>query len=202
MNRSIAEEIAYVGQVMFERNLTDCSGGNISVRDGDTMWISPRYAGTRQHWHLDPSDVLQGPIDSDELTKNPRFSREGNSHLAVYRNFPEAHAVIHAHPFYVLPFCASETPIVPVLESGLKFERIDVIPYAPAHSTQLASNIVEGLRGKEHIIKKQAAGVLLPKHGIFMAGSDLLYTLDAVERINWNAWCIMAQNTLMPLPAP
>lgn len=202
MSRTYAEEIVYVGKMMFDRFLTDFSGGNISVRDDETMWITPRYAGSRQHWHLDPSDILHGPIDSDELLENPRFSREGNSHLAIYRNFPAVQAVIHAHPFYVLPFCAAKVPIVPVLESGHKFERIDVIPYAPAHSTELAVNIVEGLRGQEHIMEKQAAGVLLPEHGIFMAGKDLLYTLDAVERINWNAWCIMAQNALVPMLSP
>lgn len=196
MSSTPAEQICYVGQMMFERRLTDFSGGNVSMRDGDTMWISPRYAGSRQHWNLDPADIVHGPIDTEEITGHPRFSREGYAHLSVYRNFPDAQACIHAHPFYVLPFCAAEKPIVPVLESSDKFERFDVIEFAPAHSRDLATNIVENLRTKEDLIGKKAAGVIMPRHGIFMAGGDLLDVLDAVERMNWNAWCILAQNMI------
>jgi L-fuculose-phosphate aldolase len=198
--RSPAEQIVYVGRKMIERQLTDLSGGNISLRDGDQIWITPRYAGSKLHWHLDSTDIVNGPVENDELLGHPRFSREGKAHLAIYRAFPDVCAVIHAHPFYVLPFCVAEVPIVPVLESGQKFERIDVIPFAPSHSDALANNIVNGLRGKEDIMRKQAAGVLLPRHGIFMAGEDLLATLDAVERINWNAWCILAQRMISPPP--
>jgi L-fuculose-phosphate aldolase len=196
MDSTVPEQICYVGQMMFERRLTDFSGGNISVRDGDTIWISPRYAGSKQHWNLDPSDIVHGPIDTEEITEHPRFSREGYAHLSVYRTFPDAQACIHAHPFYVLPFCAAGKPIIPVLESSEKFESIDVIPFAPAHSRDLAANIVEGLRPREHLIAKKAAGVILPRHGTFMAGGDLFDVLDVVERINWNAWCILAQNML------
>lgn len=38
---------------------------------------------------------------------------------------------------------------------------------------------------------------MAPGHGLFVAGLDLLAAFDATERIDWNAWCILAQN-LMP----
>ena len=37
-----AEKIAYVGRRMFERRLTDMAGGNVSAREGDRLYISPR----------------------------------------------------------------------------------------------------------------------------------------------------------------
>ncbi len=200
--KTVQEEIAYVGRVMFERNLTDFSGGNVSVREGDKIYISPRFAGSKQHWHLDPSDIISGPIDTDEIMEHPRFSREGQAHLGIYRTFPDATAVIHAHPFYVLPFCVAEKPFVPPLESAQKFESVDMVPYAPAHSKELADNIVAGLRGKDHIIRKQAAVLLLPRHGIITAAKDLYAALDAVERINWNAYCLMAQGLIASMPTP
>lgn len=199
---NIAEKIVYTGRKMFERMLTDFSGGNISARQNDQIWITPRFAGSQKHWNLATADILSGPIDTDDLLEDPRFSREGKAHLAIYRTFPEAQAVIHAHPFYVLPFCVAEEPIHPPLESAEKFETIHVIPYSPAHSEALATNIVAGFQGQNHIIQKQAAGLILPRHGIIMAGKDLYATLDAVERINWNAWCLLAQNMLTGLPAP
>jgi len=193
---NLPELITYVGQVMFERRLTDISGGNISARQEGMIYISPRYAGGRQHWHLKPEDIVSGSIHDDSLLTNPRFSREGKAHLAIYRSFPEAEAVIHAHPFHVQPFVVAHKPIEPVLESTQKFGVIEVIKPAPSHSSELANNIVAGFKGKEDRIRKQAAAVLIPNHGIVVVGPNLLATLDALERIDWNAWCILAQRML------
>ncbi len=194
--RTTPEQIAYVAQLMFERRLTDISGGNVSARADGQIHITPRYAGSKQHWRIDPSDVLSGPVHSDDLLSHPRCSRETKVHLAIYRNFPGVGAVIHAHPFHVQPFVVAEQPIGMVLEATQKFGDVALVPFAPAHSQELADNVVAGLVGKEENIHKQAAAVLLPRHGIVVAGKDLLATLDALERIDWNAWCIIASRIL------
>jgi L-fuculose-phosphate aldolase len=193
---TVAELVVDTGRLMFERRLTDISGGNVSALDGDDMVISPRYAGSKQHWHLAPEELLRGPYATDALLDHPRFSREGKMHLAIYRNFPDVKGVIHAHPFHVQPFVVACRPIEPVLEATQKFGVTEVIPAAPAHSDALAENVVDGLRGKEDRIRKQAVAVLIPYHGIVVAGKDLLATVDALERIDWNAWCILAAKWL------
>lgn len=194
---SIAEQICYVAHLMFERRLTDMAGGNISVREGDTIYVSARFSGSKKHWQITPDDVISGDLTTDAILENPRFSREGRAHLAIYRTFPEVGSVIHAHPFHILPFCAAGRPIEPLLEQTQKFGVTPMLSYAPAHSPQLAENIIAGLRGKEEAIRKQAAAVLAERHGIFVAGKDLLAVIDALERLDWNAWCILAQG-LMP----
>ena len=193
---SIAEQIVYVGRMMFERRLTDTSGGNVSARRGDVAFITPRYTGSRRHWQLAAGDIISGSIHGDELQNHPQFSREGKAHLFIYRAFDDVGAVIHAHPFHVLPFCVAGRPIEPVLEATQKFGVVAPIEAAPAHSQELAERVVRVLRGKEANIRKQAAAVLLPRHGIIVAGKDLLAALDAVERIDWNAWCILAQGLM------
>jgi L-fuculose-phosphate aldolase len=191
------ERVSYVGRLLFERRLTDLCGGNISMRVDDQVYMTPRYSGSRQHWHVDPKTIISGPVSTDEIAGHPGFSREGKAHLDVYRNFPEVAAIIHAHPFYVMPFCAAEKPIPPVLEATEKFGVIETVPYAPAHSRVLAENIRSELQGKEAYIRRHAAVLLLPRHGVFVVSTDLYMCLDAVERINTNAWCILAQK-LMP----
>ncbi|MDR3575884.1 MAG: class II aldolase/adducin family protein [Anaerolineaceae bacterium] len=193
---TIPEQIAAVGRELFDRRLTDFSGGNISVRGEGQVYITPRFAGGQKHWNLAPADILYGPLDTDDLLNNPLFSREGKAHLAIYRNFPDAGAVIHAHPFHVLPFCAAGKPIPPVLEGTQKFGVIECIAEAPAHSADLAENIVAGLKGKDERIRKHAAAVILPRHGLIVAGKDLFLAIDAVERIDWNAYCILSQKLL------
>jgi L-fuculose-phosphate aldolase len=196
MNSSIRDQIVSVGRRMFERRLTDISGGNISVLDGNHVYITPRGSGSRWHWQLSPGDIVSGSLAEDHLLREPHSSSEVRMHLAIYRAFPYAHAVIHAHPYHVLPFCVSRVPIEPVLDSAKKLGRIDVVPPCPARSEELAIAVVAGLKGKEQAIENQAAGVMVADHGIVVCGRDLLGTLDALERIDWNAWCIMAARLL------
>ncbi len=194
--KTIPEQIAYVGQLMFQRQLTDIAGGNISVREGNTIYCTPRYAGSLWHWQLSPEDIVIGPVDTDDLLENPSFSREGLSHLCVYRAYPEVHAIIHAHPLFILPFCAAEKPIEPVLLAAEKIGCVPIIPHAPQYSQAQADHIVASLKGKEELLKSFAAAVLLPQHGIFVAGKDLWSVLDALERISINAWCLIAQHSI------
>jgi L-fuculose-phosphate aldolase len=193
---SLTELIPQMAQRLFERRLLDMAGGNISARQDGRIFITRRYSGSLRHWQIGSADVLEGGLDDPEFSSHPALSREGKVHLAVYRAFDVVGAVIHAHPFHVLPFCSAERAIEPVLEQTRKFGVIPVVEYAPAHSEELARNVLIGLRGKEDTIRRQAAAVLIPQHGIVVAGKDLLAAVDALERIDWNAHCIIARAAL------
>jgi len=197
VSSGLPELIVDVAAKLFARKLTDIAGGNVSARDGSTMYITPRYAGIRQHWALSEDDIMSAPIDSDEFLQHPRSSRESRIHLSIYRNLPEVTGIVHAHPFHVLRFCVAGRPIEMVLESTQLFESVDLIEAAPAHSQALADNVVAGLEQRRDAIRAQAGAVMAPGHGLFVAGLDLLAAFDATERIDWNAWCILAQK-LMP----
>ncbi len=193
----LGKKLCDAGRIMFDKRLTDMCGGNISARDGDTVYMSPRFAGQRYHWDLTEDELVTGKWADDEIANDPRFSREGWSHLYIYRNFPDAQAVVHAHPFHVMPFTAYSIPIEPVLESTQKFGVIELCKPAAAHTKELGLNVIEALQGKEAMIRKQAAGVLLPSHGIILAGQDFDKTLDALERIDENAYCLIVKSSLL-----
>lgn len=187
------EIIAYMGRVMFERKLTDTAGGNISMREGDTIYLSPTKASHRWHWQLSPEDIISGPVGGDELLDHPRFSREGLSHMAVYRAFPQAKGIVHAHPLFVQPFVVIGRPIEPMMYYTDKYGTIEFIDQVPNYSQEQADNIVSHLRGKERMIKEAAAVLLMPRHGVFSVGSDIYCAMDAVERINVSAYCMTVQ---------
>jgi L-fuculose-phosphate aldolase len=174
----------------------NAAGGNISLRTGDQIHISPRYADYQWGWQLKPEQIVSGPINNDTLVDHPAFSREGRAHLAIYRAFPEAKAIIHAHPFHVMPFCAATKSIEPLIDAAMIFGSIEPVSYAPPNSKELADNIVTGLRGKEELIANFAAPVLMPKHGVMIAGKDLYAALEALIKIDMNAWCILAQKLI------
>ena len=119
---TIPELIIYTAKFMFDREITDIAGGNISVRDGDTIYMTPTLAGNKFHWNIDTDDIVVGSMSKiDELYNHPRFTREGFSHLSIYQAFPFVNAVIHAHPKYILPFVAKSKAIPWVLNASKSF---------------------------------------------------------------------------------
>ena len=185
-------KIAHLGALLFERRLTDAAGGNISAMAGEVICMSPTLSGSKRRWQLQPEDVLVVDHDGTILEGEGGLSRETNVHFKLYQEFaPTGTAVIHAHPRHVLPFAAMAVSMPPVLECTLKFGQVTCVPYAPAHSQELAENVAAAIRGHEDRIRVQAAGVIAPWHGIFLIGKDLDAAFDAVERFDTNARTIL-----------
>jgi ribose 5-phosphate isomerase B len=189
-------KIAEIGRIVFDRHLTDAAGGNISVRVGDLVCITPRYSGSRRRWHLKPNEVLVSDLSGNKLDGDGEISREAKVHFALYQNFPDTTAVLHSHARNVMAFVAAGQPIEPILEATLKFGTIPVSHFSPAHSEKLAEAIVEEFRGKDEAIRKYAAAVMAPWHGLFVAGKDLDAAFDLTERIDTNAYCILMSRLL------
>lgn len=185
-------KIARFGKVLFDRRLTDIAGGNISARVGEYICISPRYSGSARQWQLTPEDVLVSDQEMNVLDGNGVISREAKVHFQLHREFGEhGTGVVHAHAHNILVFAAMNMAMPPVLEATQKFGTVPVVSYAPAHGNGLAESVAGGIRGNESRIRKQAAGVIAPWHGLFVIGKDLDAALDAVERMDNNAYCIL-----------
>ncbi len=178
-------------RLMYERQLTDTAGGNVSVRVDDLVYLTPRYIGTHHHWNIGPQHIsvldrnrriIDGPL---ELT------REVEIHLQLYKALPMAGAVIHAHPTYSLVFAVAGLAIQPLTEPAEHLGTIEVAKFGPAHSTELAQNVVAALKPKEKQLEYHPIACLLPRHGIVVVGQDLDETFDALERIEVNAKCAL-----------
>lgn len=185
--------IAHIAAILFDRRLLDISGGNISVRVGDKVCLSPAYSGSQRHWNLQPEEVLVVDLETETILEGSgKLSRETNVHFGLHRAYGEyGTAVIHAHAQNIMVFAAMNKPMFPVIEACLKFGETKVIEYAPAHSKELAANVVGAIAGQESRIKKHAAGVIAPWHGLFLIGYDLDAAADAVERLDTNAYCML-----------
>jgi len=199
MDNNVSEmraKIAEMGRLLFDRFLTDAAGGNISARVGDKICITPRYSGSKYQWKLRPEQVLVTDLDGKQLDGDGEISREAKVHFCMYQRFPDGKAVVHAHARNVLVFAMAGQPIPPVLEDTLKFGIVKVCKFAPAHTGDLSEYVAEALAGQEDAIRKQAAAVIAPWHGLFAVGRDLDSAVDAVERIDTNARCILLSRLL------
>jgi L-fuculose-phosphate aldolase len=193
MRRRLAE----VSALAFERRLTDAAGGNLSVRVGDKIVMTPRFAGSQWLWRLRREQILVLDLEANKLEGEGDVSREVKVHKKLLTEFyPDGTAVFHGHPRNVLVFCAAERPIPPVLYSTQKFGVIEHVVDAPAHTQELADNIAARIRPQIERVRKQAAAVLAPKHGLFILCKDLEAGFDAAERIEGNAYCILMGRAL------
>ncbi len=193
--------VARIGRFLFDRHLTDAGGGNISLRVGDVFCMSPTLAGQNKQWQLEAEDVLVVSESSEILHGAGGLTRESAVHMGLHGNFADyGTAVIHAHPRNLLVFACANREMPPVMEATRKFGITPVIEYAPAHSPKLGERIVATMRDREAMIAKHAAGTLAPWHGLFLMGKNLPAALDAVERLDTNAYMILMSQCLGASP--
>jgi L-fuculose-phosphate aldolase len=192
------ERITEIGRLMFDRNLTDTAGGNISVRVGDQVCITPRYAGSKFQWRLKPDQVLVTDFDGNKFEGNGDISREAKVHYALLKAYPESGSVVHGHAQNIMVFCAANMPMPPVMEASQKYGVIKVSKYATAHSGGLADYLLEEFAGQEARIKSSAAAVMAVYHGLFVLAVDLNTGFDVTERLDRNARIILQARSLFP----
>lgn len=189
---NMRQKIAEIGARMFARRLTDSAGGNISLRMDDLILMTPRYAGSKYNWQLTPEQILVLDLLAHKMEGEGEISREYQAHFKLLTGmYPAGKAVLHGHSLNVLVFCATGKPIPPVLDSGLKIGRVELVPAAAAHSSELAERILIAMREKEQSVQQYAAAVLAPRHGVFVFAKDLMTGYDALERIEVNAYCAL-----------
>ncbi|MBN2556328.1 MAG: class II aldolase/adducin family protein [Anaerolineales bacterium] len=190
--RNLKHQIASYAKQMYDRHLTDAAGGNLSVRVGDVLYMTPRYGGSLFHWDLSPEQILTIDLDGNQLEGYGEVSREAKAHLKLLTEFyPDGTAVIHAHSRHTLVFCAAAKDMPSVLHCTAKFGTIPAIPDEKAHSKELADAVADGIRPQKDRIAKGAAAVMAPKHGLFLISKDLPTAFDSVERIDTNAYMIL-----------
>lgn len=189
MREDMKELVLEIAKLVWERRLSDTAGGNISLRDGDTVVITPRLMGYRLRWQITEDDLSVTDLEGNVLEGPGEITREGTMHLGVYRAFEEAHAVIHAHPYWTNVFVAKARPIVPSLETTEKFGTIECIPPMHGYSPELAHAVIEHFAGKRELLKKAALEVILPGHGIVAAARDMNACFDIVDRIESDCRC-------------
>jgi len=191
------KKMVEIGRALYLRFLTDTAGGNISARIGNKLIMSPRYAGSKWRWQLRPEQYLVLDLDGNKLEGEGEVSREYRVHKTLLNEFyPDGAAVVHGHARNVLVFCAAQKPIPPLLYQTDKFGLIQHVPDAPAHSQELADNIAAALRSQRERVRKGAAAVLAPRHGLFVLGKDLESAYDSTDRIENNAYCVLMSKLL------
>src|SRR5258705_2280134 len=111
MNDDPREHICDIARLAYDRRLLDSAGGNVSVRQGERIYATPRYSGSKFQWRLKPDQINVLDISGDLIEARGELSREFPMHISIYREFPDAGAVIPAHARNVQVFAHLRMPI-------------------------------------------------------------------------------------------
>ena len=170
-----AQLVSYSARLLAD-GLAIGSAGNISVRVGDAVAITPSgipYDGMR------PEDVCLVAMDGTELASSETPSTETPMHLAIYRA-TNAEAIVHTHSPFVVALSAvlDELPAIHYAMAGLGGP-VRVAPYARFGSQELADAAVAALAGR--------TAVILGNHGALAYGASLGQAYDRARTLEWLA---------------
>ena len=88
MGKKIRKSICEFARLLYEKELVDSCGGNISVRDGDCIYIVPRKSGAKHRWSIEEDNIIVTDLCKIPITGDVKnISREAIIHYHIYQNF-------------------------------------------------------------------------------------------------------------------
>jgi L-fuculose-phosphate aldolase len=171
----LIDELIRVGRLLFKRDLTWGTAGNLSARlDGDTCLITG--AGTVLE-DLSADDFARASIAGTAYDGPTRPSSELRVHQRIYLACPEAGAALHASPFFTTLAASSGLPINTRLtpESMVYISDLHRVPYLHAGSDELADAVGAAAVG--------ASVVLMENHGMVAIGPTIKRAFTTLETL-------------------
>lgn len=176
--KEIRKEVARFMRRLYDRGLTTASGGNISFRLDQGIFITPSA--------LDKGKIKAKQIgmltwQGKNLTPELKPSIESAMHLAIYKKRPDVNAIVHAHPPIATSFTAMHREIncALIAEARAILGTPAVAPYALMGTGQLADSVSAAAGKSTDFFYPQV--ILLENHGIVCLGKDLLSAFDRIE---------------------
>jgi 3-dehydro-4-phosphotetronate decarboxylase len=165
------------------RGLSPGSSGNVSVRVGDILLMTPTGSALSRLTAEDLSVIsLREAGAGASHVSGPRPSKEMPLHLAVYATRPGAQAVVHLHsPYATALSCLppdehGHAPLPPLTPYRvMRLGDVPVAAYQTPGSENLATGVAELVR--EHDT------MLLANHGPVLVGGDLASAADLAEEL-------------------
>src|SRR5580765_5029172 len=173
---SLRAAIVEVGRRMYARAYTASNDGNISVRLGtDRLLMTPKSVCKG---FMSPDMMVITDLDGRKLAGDRDPSSEMQMHLEVYRQRPDASAVVHAHPPIATGFAVAGIPLdrAVLAEVVTTLGSVPIAEYATPSTKELPEAVRKYVRAHD--------GMLLANHGALTLGSDLFsayYKMETIE---------------------
>ena len=169
-------DIVEVGRRLWERGFVASNDGNISVRLDDRRLITTPKSVSKGF--MTPDMMVITDLDGKRLAGEREPSSELKMHLEVYRNRPDARAVVHAHPPTATGFAVAGI----ALDRAVLAEVITTLGSIPL--AEYATPSTEELPAAVRKYVKAHDGMLLASHGALALAGDVMsasYRMETIE---------------------
>ncbi|QBY01643.1 class II aldolase [Rhodophyticola sp. CCM32] len=155
--------------------LNQGTSGNISVRCGDHMIITPSGIPYDQ---LHPDMLCCVPLNADPnpVARN-RPSSEWRFHQALLNAKPDQSVVVHAHPAHVTAIAVQRRsiPACHYMIAAFGGDDVPLVDYALFGSSELAELVTKAMA--------ERSGCLMANHGAITTGNSLARALWRMEEL-------------------
>ncbi|MCL2741661.1 MAG: class II aldolase/adducin family protein [Oscillospiraceae bacterium] len=196
MGDGIVREILEVSKLMYEKGMVNAIEGNVSVRDGDRVYVTP--SGVCKGY-LEPGMICVTDMEGNLLEGDLKPSSELRLHLAAYAMRGDARSVIHNHSPYATAYAIAGIPIESRAypEMIVHYDRIEIVPYG----TPSTDGIHEGMAGA----LGRGDVFLLANHGVVSVGKgafDAFFKIETAESIAKILYLVRTLGGESPLSRP
>lgn len=176
MSLADREDLVAYARRMAPDDLAPGMSGNLSVRRGELMAITP---SGMPYERMTPADICLVRTSDAGLLSGPRPSTETPMHLAMYQA-SQAAAIVHTHsPFVVaLSTVLDELPAIHYAMADLGGP-VRVAPYIRFGTGRLAASVAAALAGR--------SAVILRNHGALTCGPTLARAYERAATLEWLA---------------
>lgn len=174
------EAVCDYARRMLDDGLVVGTSGNISVREGDLVAVTPTGV---DYESLRPEDIPVLRLDGSPVAGDLKPTSEMPMHLAVYNRAADPDgaditAVVHTHSTHAVAVSTlvDEVPAVHYMVAAIGAS-VRVAPYATYGTRELAENMLTALDGRR--------GCLLGNHGTVTYGTGLAAAYSRAQQLEW-----------------
>lgn len=150
---------------LYDKQLVSGKSGNVSIRLGDYIAITPTLKSING---LDEENIVLVDFNFNTLS-NGKPSSEVGMHLEIYKKRPDVNAIIHTHAPYATGFAFSDKKIKRLEGFGqIKKPYIASIEYEKPGTENLALSASNAIKEEDVLILKN--------HGVICVGENLKET--------------------------
>ncbi len=168
------ERLCEFGRRAVELGLVIGTSGNLSVREGDLVAVTPSGVALDR---LTPALCPVVDVEGHLVEGETQPSSETPMHLAVYAT-TDARAVVHTHSVFGTVVASTMTELPPIHYNVLLLGgAVKVAEYATYGTPELAENVRAAMAGRR--------AALMANHGGVTIGADLEQAFEATRLLEW-----------------
>ena len=196
LKSTLLKKLASYVRLAWDRHLTESTGGNMSVRIGEKIYITPTFFV--KHFFTE-DDFVVLDMNGKKIDGKYEASSEIKMHIRIYKERKEINSVFHSHPRYSLIYAITHKKIPSNIlpETAILLREIDYLPYCLPGTDEFADTFIKGLREGKKIF-------ILENHGVTSIGENIEEAFSRLETLETccfvSTMCNLTKEKIFEIP--